>query len=251
MDPERPRVVVSVGTSVDGRVALNRQQVLLDPDAHRVYASTAAPSAAAVEEARSAELERRYQAGAVLEGSGTFVLDDVGPVEGLPPVDSVNDLYEDFRPEEVTPEKWFTVVDGRGRVHWDQKGGSDFHLLVLVARSTPAEYLAYLRSERIPYLVAGEERVDLLAALRRMQTKLGVNCVLSKAGGGLNGALLRAGLVDELHIVISPALIGGLGTPTAFDGPPLGINESPTQLRLQAVRTETDGTLWLSYEVVR
>jgi 2,5-diamino-6-(ribosylamino)-4(3H)-pyrimidinone 5'-phosphate reductase len=41
---------------------------------------------------------------------------------------------------------------------------------------------------------------------------LGARCVVSHAGGDLNGALLRAGLVDELHVVTVPALVDGLGT---------------------------------------
>jgi hypothetical protein len=90
---------------------------------------------------------------------------------------------------------------------------------------TPAPYLAFLRAERIPYLVVGEDRVDLTAALRRMADRLGVTCVVSKAGGGLNGALLRAGLVDELQIVMVPGLIGGKLTPALFDGPELTVGE--------------------------
>lgn len=143
------------------------------------------------------------------------------------------------------------MVDGRGRVRWDHKGGGDFDLLVLVARGTPAEYLAYLRRERISYLVAGNERVDLEQALIRMATRLQVTCVVSKAGGGLNGALVRDGLVDELHITLLPTLVGGLDTPSIIDGPALGTGEKPTRLRLLSVHTETDGTVWLHYEVRR
>jgi riboflavin biosynthesis pyrimidine reductase len=54
--------------------------------------------------------------------------------------------------------------------------------------------------------------VDLSAALAKIRTQLGARCLVSQAGGGLNGALLRAGLVDELHIITVPALIGGLMT---------------------------------------
>lgn len=82
-------------------------------------------------------------------------------------------------------ENWFTVVDSRGRVRWTEKGGSGgWDVLVLVARATPAAYLSYLRRERVSYLVAGVERVDLALALRRMRDRLGITCVVSKAGGG-------------------------------------------------------------------
>jgi 2,5-diamino-6-(ribosylamino)-4(3H)-pyrimidinone 5'-phosphate reductase len=143
------------------------------------------------------------------------------------------------------------VVDSRGRVEWHTKGGGGFDVLVLVARATPPEYLAYLREERISYLVAGEERVELAVALRQMHDRLGVTCVVSTAGGGLNGALLRAGLVDEIQLLVRPAAIGGLGTPTLFDGPELADGDSPTRLRLLFAHAETDGMLWLRYEVIR
>lgn len=45
--------------------------------------------------------------------------------------------------------------------------------------------------------------------------------------------------------------IGGLGTPTLFDGPELTRGQSPTPLRLLFAHVETDGMLWLRYEVVR
>jgi 2,5-diamino-6-(ribosylamino)-4(3H)-pyrimidinone 5'-phosphate reductase len=146
------------------------------------------------------------------------------------------------------------MVRGRGWawwVRWQHTGGGGMDLLVLVCRATPQRYLAYLRRSAIPYLVAGDDRVDLLGVLRRMADRLGVSCVVSKAGGGLNGALLRAGLVDEVQMILLPALIGGRETATSFDGSQLRDDELPTSLRLISTQTTADGAVWLRYEVDR
>lgn len=214
----------------------------------KVWESLRPPGAHGLEEARAALLERLYSPTATLEGSGSLVPGTAGPLTGLPATSS-EELYEDF----VVGERasWFTVVDGRGRVRWTMKENGGQHLLVLVSRATPAAYLAFLRREEISYLVAGAQRVDLGTALRRMRSRLAVTCVVSTGGGGLNGALLRAGLVDEIHLIVLPAAVGGAGTPGVFDGPALADGESPTRLRLLASHTEADGTLSLRYEVVR
>ena len=133
----------------------------------------------------------------------------------------------------------------------DAKEDAGRRLLVVVSRATPAPYLAYLRSEDIPYLVAGDGPVDLGGALRTMKDQLGATCVVSEAGGGLNGALLRSGLVDELHLTLLPSLVGGLGTPTTFDGVPLLPGQLPTRLRLLDARVTTDGVVSLHYEIDR
>jgi riboflavin biosynthesis pyrimidine reductase len=125
-----------------------------------------------------------------------------------------------------------------------------WHLLLLVSHHTPPEYLAYLQREDIPYLVAGAERVDLGLAMEKLASQLGVTCVLSTAGGKLNGALLRAGLVDEIHIEFFPAVIGGSNTPSLFDSPALKPDEWPTRLRLICAEVQAEGRVSLRYEVI-
>ena len=247
---DRARVVVSVTASVDGRVTLGRDRLLLSEEAGSIWRSIWPAGAGAAAAARTALLEELYAPTAILEGSGTFVTPDAGPVD-LPPTDAVG-LYEDYLPA-VPPNhrKWFTVVDSRGRVHWEMKGGDGTDLLLLVARATPASYLSFLRRETIPYLVAGDDRVDLSLALQRMRDVLGVTCVVSEAGGGLNGALLRADLIDELHLILLPTAIGGASVPSIFDGPELQGDTLPTALNLLSTHTAPDGVLSLRYEVRR
>jgi 2,5-diamino-6-(ribosylamino)-4(3H)-pyrimidinone 5'-phosphate reductase len=196
----------------------------------------------------TAAIEQRHHPTVVLEGSGTFVADDAGALR-LPDTSVPADvLRTDFLP--YRSPRWFAVVDARGRVAWTHRGDEETSLLVIASRGTPLPYLAHLRHQRIPYLLTGARRVDLTSALVRIGTQLGAECVVSEAGGGLNGALLRAGLVDELHIVTVPALIGGLGTPSIMDGPPLGTGSPPEQLRAIDVQVGPHGTIWAHYEVV-
>lgn len=251
----RPRVVVSVNMSVDGRVALRRGHPLMEPAEGRAWNAFWPASMSKAEAVRAEELDRAYAPDAILEGSGSLVADAMVLEDLDAPFDGPEaELYSDFLPASVRERaghrKWFTVVDSRGRVRWTMKSQGEYDVLVLVAAATPRAYLAYLRAEGISYLVAGEEQVDLGAALRRMKQKLGVSCVVSHAGGGLNGALLRGRLVDAVDLLVAPAIVGGEGTPSIFDGVPLGAGEAPTRLTLISAKAEADGLLRLRYDVV-
>ncbi|MEV6305342.1 dihydrofolate reductase family protein [Actinoplanes sp. NPDC051861] len=237
---QRPRVILSVTATADGRVALDRESRLLDPAAGERWRSLWPPDVEDLLARRTALIEELHSPTVILEGSGTFVPDDRGPLD-LPPTG--DDLTEDFLPFDSA--KWFAVVDSRGRVEWSYKRDGDTHLLLLVSSATPRPYLAYLRRENIPYLITGTDHVDLPAALSKMHLHLNVTCVHSQAGGTLNSALLRAGLVDELHVITVPALVGGLTTPSIMDGPPL----PPRHLRTVDVTLGSHGSIWTRYEI--
>jgi riboflavin biosynthesis pyrimidine reductase len=251
---ERPRVVVGVQASVDGKVALTRKQILTQQPSGRLWADLTPPGADPLPEDLLSLVRREYGCNATLEGSGSLVVDGVEPSPLPPHQGDPDELYTDFLPAETTdqpspPHMWFTVVDGRGRIRWTERH-PDWDVLVLACRSTPAEYLSYLRREGICYLLAGDDRVDLAGALTAMTARLGVRCVLSTAGGGLNGALLRTGLIDELSLLVLPALVGGLGTPSVLDGPPLEVGDRPTPLRLLSVHADVGGAVRLRYRVL-
>ena len=144
----RPRVIVSVTATADGRVTLSRMERLLDDGPNRRWQAAWPPDAGDLLARRATAIERRHRPTVFLEGSGTFVADDAGSLD-LPDTSVPADvLWTDFLPYRST--RWFAVVDARGRVAWTHKGDKQTSLLVIVSHSTPLPYLARLRQQRIP-----------------------------------------------------------------------------------------------------
>jgi 2,5-diamino-6-(ribosylamino)-4(3H)-pyrimidinone 5'-phosphate reductase len=82
------------------------------------------------------------------------------------------------------------------------------------------------------------ERVDLAASLARLEGDV----VRVDSGGGLNGALLRAGLVDEVSLLVHPCIVGGGAT--RWYGSATGAG-----LRPVSVEQLQSGLVWLRYRV--
>jgi 2,5-diamino-6-(ribosylamino)-4(3H)-pyrimidinone 5'-phosphate reductase len=117
-------------------------------------------------------------------------------------------------------------------------------------------------SDAVDELVVGEGRVDLGAALSALGTR-GAKVVRVDSGGLLTGALLRAGLVDEISLLVHPCLATAADGP-APDGPapdgPTADGPAPTAhhwfgaspppasaLRLVSAETFDDALVWLRY----
>lgn len=81
-------------------------------------------------------------------------------------------------------------------------------------------------------------RIDVAAVLRRLG-ELEINEVWVEAGPTLNGALLAAGLIDEL-VVYQAASVLGSDARGMFDTVPLGSLAERPEFRLQSVRRVGD-----------
>src|SRR5579864_9663644 len=77
----RPRVIVSVTATADGRVTLSRMERLLDDSPSLRWKATWPPDADDLLTRRAAAIEQRHHPAVVLEGSGTFVADDAGSLQ--------------------------------------------------------------------------------------------------------------------------------------------------------------------------
>ena len=185
-----------------------------------------------------------------LQGSNSFAARDASPAF----VDdhSAADVpVGDFLPTKLHAHsgRWFIVIDSRARVRWTTFEMADTKLAVLISRTTPAAYRLFLREHDVPYLEVGEDHVDLGQALHRLGEVFNVGCIVSDAGGVLNGVLLRAGLVEEIDIQFLPVVIGHAEAPAIFEGYDFGASSSARDLGLISTETRPDGSLFVRYAV--
>jgi riboflavin biosynthesis pyrimidine reductase len=100
------------------------------------------------------------------------------------------------------------AVDSSGKLHFDRPDVQGDAVVVLLGREIADAHLAELAADGISYVVSGSETVDLAAMLDTLGRELGIRRLMLEGGGALNGAFIAAGLVDEISILIAPALDG-------------------------------------------
>lgn len=172
----RPWLRSKIAASLDGRTALHSG------------VSQWITSAAARQDVQ----RWRARSCAILTGIGTVLADD--------PQLTVRDIDLGRQPLRV-------VVDSHLRTPPSAqlcRAGT-----LLVAASAAPESIAMLSEQEVEVLLlpAADGRVDLAALLNELARRA-CNEVLVEAGAGLNGALLRAGLVDEWLLYYAPLILG-------------------------------------------
>jgi riboflavin biosynthesis pyrimidine reductase len=143
------------------------------------------------------------------------------------------------------------ALDAQGKIVWGRADiGGDPVVAVLTQQVSDA-HLAGLRADGVSYFFAGRDKLDLAELLETLNRELGVKRVLLEGGGVANGAFLRAGLVDELSLVICPAIDGARGAPTTFDSTDADANvQAPlSTMRLDSSQVLDGGFVWLRYSL--
>jgi riboflavin biosynthesis pyrimidine reductase len=234
---DRPRLVTFNYATLDGRIAFSPSiPSWLDPRWSAVTAGS-----------KEIDFLALHGASVTLEGSNSFVPREAEAASFLPTTTAPSS--DDFLPRSTLERfnTWMAVVDGRGRVPWTYTERDGTHVLVLVCRRTPAGYLSFLREADVPYIVAGGDRVDLRSALDRLRRVFGTKTIVSTAGGLLNGALLRLGLVDEVDLQLMPVVLGRPDAPSVFAGYGTDDVTPPAHFSLTSLEPQNDGTVLLRF----
>ena len=176
---KRPWVRMKIAASLDGKTALKNglsQWITSEAarhDAHRWRARSCA----------------------ILTGMGTVKLDD--------PELTVRFVETSRQPKKI-------VVDRHLQIPLDAKLFHGEQVLIFTANEQDEgkkKSLAELGAQAI-VLPDAEGRVDLQKMLTLLATEFAMNEILVEAGCGLSGALVSAGLVDEIIFYFAPHLLG-------------------------------------------
>lgn len=139
------------------------------------------------------------------------------------------------------------ILDREGKLHFDKGDIGGDHVVVLLGSGVADSHLAELAADGVSYVVADGPEVDLAAALDGLGQELGLKRLLLEGGGGVNGAFLKAGLVDEIVVLIWPSINAVTGERAIFEAGEEGLANT---LKLTLTSCEgRDGVVWLRYGV--
>jgi diaminohydroxyphosphoribosylaminopyrimidine deaminase/5-amino-6-(5-phosphoribosylamino)uracil reductase len=178
----RPFVRAKIAMSLDGRTAMASGQSKWITG----------------KDARTDVQKWRARSSAILTGIGTVLADD--PLLNLRPEQFNNDWYPEGR---AVRQPRPIVVDSQLRIPKEAKIFQREGLIVATAVAQTIE------NDRVDTLLLPEvDGMIDLTALMSVLAKQEINEVLVEAGGVLNGALLKANLIDEFIIYMAPKLMG-------------------------------------------
>lgn len=145
----------------------------------------------------------RHRNQGIMVGVGTVIADDPQLTARLP--------VPAIQPVRI-------VVDSRLRIprHARVLDTAEAPTIILTTAAADSGRARELEQAGVELLLCGDgPQVDLPLAMRRLGER-GIASVLLEGGGTLNGAMLEAGLIDQVRVFFAPKIVGGATAPAAF-----------------------------------
>lgn len=151
----------------------------------------------------------------------------------------------------VKAKTWCVAIDPSGKCFWDANKVSTEYVIEVLTEKVSGQYLDHLRSKNVSYIFGGKDSLNLGLVLRKLYKLFGIKVLRIDGGGHVNGSFLKAGLIDELSLVLAPLADGTIGSLTAFEAEAGYGKRKATWFKLKSVKRVFDDFLWVRYDVVR
>ncbi len=140
------------------------------------------------------------------------------------------------------------AIDPSCKLHFSKPDVGGDPVVVVLGRDAPDQHLAELAADGVSYIVAPEGQPDLAGVLHVLKRELGIQRLLLEGGAAINGAFMAAGLVDELSLLIAPALEGRKAIQSFIEFGEQGL-PGKAELSLHSYETLKHGLVHLRFTV--
>lgn len=222
----KPYVVCYMMTSVDGRIDCSMTEKLRGVEEYY-------------------PLLEELNLKTAISGKVTAELELAEPGKFEAKEESVN--KETFSKKVDSIKGYNVVVDNIGTLLWNDDSNYERPHLIITSEKVSKDYLKYLDSKNISYIVTGKEKIDLSKALEILNTEFKVERIGVVGGSAINTSFLDEGLLDEIIILIGAGIDGRSDYPTVFERK--GGNGIPTPLELVEVKSYDTGSVLIRYKV--
>ena len=93
----------------------------------------------------------------------------------------------------------------------------------------------------IPYIFAGETEIDVHIATAKLYSLTDISSLLLEGGSIVNGYFERAGVIDELSLVVAPIVADA-------EDKPLFMASSVSDFELKEIKQYNSSVIWLNYK---
>ncbi|KQB79562.1 dihydrofolate reductase family protein [Clostridium butyricum] len=148
---------------------------------------------------------------------------------------------------------YYISIDPYGKLGWESSEltyiDTNAHVIEVLTKKAGNAYKAFLRKKGISYIIAGKERINFSYMLQVLKNDFHMETVMLGGGGVLNWSFIKAGLCDEISVVIAPTADGSTTAPTLFQTKEGLTEDVPVGFKLKEVNSYDDGTIWIRYYV--
>ena len=149
----------------------------------------------------------------------------------------------------IKADYYAVSIDPHGRLGWygdhivDHDPGYDnAYIIEVLTQQVSDSYLAFLQSKGISYIFCGDDKIDVSVMNDKLVRLFGIKKLMLEGGGLTDSLFVDADVIDEMSLVLVPALSKG--------GIDLFANKNCNLVAYSQTKVQplADGGLWLNYK---
>jgi riboflavin biosynthesis pyrimidine reductase len=178
---------------------------------------------------------------------GRVTMAEMGKAAAHPPAET-GKVDRPYHFAQASTGSYAVALDSSGKLHFARPDIGGDHVVVLLGHDVADSHLAELAADGVSYIIAETEEIDLAQMLEVLGRELGIRRLLLEGGAGINGSFFAAGLVDELSLLVAPAIDGRAANQAFVEFGEGGLADK-MQLSLTSCEALAHGLVHLRYAV--